>query len=251
MKRLIGVGCFLVIVLILGQAHYSVAAELSAKEILYRADESRGNLEGIKWTVQIDSVENGEKQDRLLTVSARGYDFLAILTDPPKVKGQKLLMIDHTMWYMKPGLKKPVPISSKQKLVGGAAYGDIAATNYANDYDPSPLPDESVNGQLCYVFDLKANSKKTTYDQIKYWVDKDRLVGVKADFYTVSGKIFKSATFDYTNQIVIAGAERPFISKMTITDSLVEGNITHLVFSDQEIAQLPDSLFNLNFFMNR
>jgi hypothetical protein len=235
----------------MGPASHAICDDLSPKEILHKADESRGNLEGIKWSVQVDSVENNEKQDRLLNVSARGYDFLAILMDPPKVRGHKLLMIDHNMWYMKPGLKKPVPISSKQKLVGGAAYGDIAATNYANDYEPTPLAEETVNGLLCYVFDLKAINKKTTYDQIKYWIDKERLVGVKADFYTVSGKLFKSATFEYDNQIVIDSMDRPFISKMTITDAMIEGNITHLIFIDQKIMQLPDSTFDLNLFMTR
>ncbi|MFZ3048932.1 MAG: outer membrane lipoprotein-sorting protein [Desulfatirhabdiaceae bacterium] len=227
-----------------------VAGDLSPKEILRQSDEARGNLEGVKWSVFIDSMEKNEKQERYLNVSARGYDFLAVLTNPNKVKGQKLLMIGHNMWFMKPGVKKPVPISSRQKLVGGAVYGDIAATNYADDYEPSPLPDETVNGEPCYVFDLKAISKKTTYDLVKYWISKERIVGVKAEYFTVSGKLFKTAEFEYKNHIS-KDNPKPFISKMIITDALVQGNVTSLSFSDNELTRIPDSMFDLNLLINR
>jgi hypothetical protein len=224
------------------------SGQLTPKEILTRADMARGNLEGVKWLVSIASVENNAKQGRSLNIQARGYDFLGIMVDPPKVKNQKIMMVDHNMWYTKPGLKKPVPVSSRQKLIGGAAYGDIAATNYADDYEPVPLPDEMINGESCYVFDLKAISKKSTYDQIKYWVSKDRLVGVKSEFYTVSGKLFKTAMFEYANQVIIENKPGPFISRMIITDALIETNITTLTFDNNQLIKIPDSTFDMNKF---
>lgn len=224
------------------------SGQMTPKEVLTRSDMARGNLEGVKWLVIITSVENNTGQGRSLNILARGYDFLGIMIDPPKVKNQKIMMVDHNMWYTKPGLKKPVPVSSRQKLVGGAAYGDIAATNYADDYAPTPLPDETIDGEPCYVFDLKAISKKSTYDQIKYWISKDRLVGVKAEFYTVSGKLFKTAVFEYANQVVIDNKPSPFISRMTITDALIETNITTLIFNDNQLVRVPDSTFDMNKF---
>jgi hypothetical protein len=223
-------------------------AQMTPREILIRADMARGNLEGVKWLVNIASVENNTGQGRSLNILARGYDFLGIMIDPPKVKNQKIMMVDHNMWYTKPGLKKPVPVSSRQKLIGGAAYGDIAATNYADDYEPTLLPDETINGEPCYVFDLKAISKKSTYDQIKYWISKDRLVGVKSEFYTVSGKLFKTAVFEYANQVIIENKSSPFISRMTITDALIKTNITTLIFDNNQLVRIPDSTFDMNKF---
>jgi outer membrane lipoprotein-sorting protein len=219
---------------------------LTPKEILQRADEARGNLEGVQWTVEIDSVENNRMQQRKLDVKAKGYDFLSVMNSPPKVKGQKLLMVSHNMWFAKPDLQKPVPISPRQKLVGGASYGDIAATNYAEDYDAMPLRDEMVNGELCHVFDLKATHKEATYARIKYWVSKERFVGVKAEYYAVSGKMFKSATFEYRNQVQVRGKPQPFISKMTITDALIKNNVTTMHFNDPELVNLPASTFARN-----
>jgi hypothetical protein len=205
----------------------------------------------VKWLVNIVSIENNTSQNRSLNVLARGYDFLGILIDPPKVKNHKIIMIDRNMWYTKPGLKKPVPISSRQKLVGGAAYGDIAATNYADDYEPNSEPDETINGEQCYVFVLKAVSKKSTYDQIKYWVSKERMVGVKSEFYTVSGKLFKTAVFEYDNQIVIEGKTNPFISRMTITDVLVHTNVTTLIFNNNQLVKIPNATFDMNVFSSQ
>ena len=242
----------LIIVILIGFLSINgYCVELAPKEILHRADESRGNLEGVKWRLDIHSLESGRQQKRALAVKAKGYDFLATLISPPKVKGQKLLMTSHNMWFAKPGLRKPVPISPRQKLVGGAAYGDIAATNYAEDYKATPLEDEVVKDELCYVFDLAAVKKKATYDRIKYWISKERLVGVKADFFTISGKMFKSAVFEYENEAMIDNNLRPFISKMLITDAIVDTNITTMSFSKPLLMKIPDSTFNLNLLMTR
>ena len=106
-------------------------------------------------------------------------------------------MLDRNMWFAKPGLSKAVPISPRQKLLGGAANGDIASTNYAGDYKIVQTSEDTFNNEPCYLLDLSAVDKKATYDRIKYWISKERLVGVKAEFYTVSGKLFKTATFEY------------------------------------------------------
>ena len=226
-------------------------AEMTPKEILYQADMARGNLNGVQWKVHIQSLEEGRQQNRKLDVKARGYDFLSILTAPPKVKRHKLLMVNHNMWFTKPGLKKPVPVSSRQKLIGGAAYGDIATTNYADDYEIDLVVNEQLNGEQCYVFDLKATTQKATYDRIKYWISKFRTVGVKAEYYTVSGKMFKWAEFEYQNQIRLEDKPHPFISKITFYDALVSDNITTMWFREPEIVNIPPSTLDLNLFMMR
>jgi hypothetical protein len=153
------------------------------------------------------------------------------------------------MWFAKPGLKKPVPISPRQKLIGGATYGDIAATNYSDDYEATPFEDATIDGELCFVFDLKSIQKKTTYDRIVYWISMERLVGVKAEYYTVSGKLFKTAWFEYDNQVILRKQQHPFISKMIITDALIKDNVTTLIFSDNKMVKVPDATFDLNLFM--
>lgn len=223
-----------------------VFAEMTPKEILEKSDEARGSVKGIVWEIKLESIENGRKQSRTLKIKARDFNSLAEFISPPKVKGRKLLMIDRNMWFIKPGLRKPVPISPRQKLMGSASNGDIASTNYAGDYDATLVSEDTVKGELCYLLDLTAINKKVTYDRIKYWVSKKRLVGVKAEFFTVSGKIFKSATFEYGNSIPIEGKPKPFVSKMIITDAVIKENVTTMTYSKIRLKKIPDSTFNLN-----
>jgi len=226
-----------------------VSAEMSPKEILSRADEARGNLEGIEWKIEIVSVEKGRTQKRKLIVKARDFNSLAEFTAPAKVKGQKVLMIDRNMWFIKPGLRKPVPISPRQKLMGQASNGDIASTNYAGDYRVQKASEEKSNGEDCYLFDLVASNKKVTYDRIRYWVSRSRWVGVQAHFFTVSGKMFKSATFEYHNLVTVNNKERPFISKMVITNAVINEDVTNMTYSKAKVKRIPDSAFNLNLLM--
>jgi hypothetical protein len=227
--------------------HLSCAyASLSPTEILRKADEARGNAEGVEWRIDIRSVERGREQHRTLRVRARSFNSLAEFLAPPNVKGQKLLMLDRNMWFAKPGLSKPVPISPRQKLIGGAANGDIASTNYAGDYDIVKTSEDMVNGEKCYLFDLKASDNRATYDRILYWISIERLVGLKAEFYTVSGKMFKTAVFEYKNSVKIGGKPREFISRMVITSALIKNDVTTMNYGRVVIRKIPDSVFNLN-----
>lgn len=221
-------------------------AALNPKEILMKADEARGNSGGVEWEVAIESLEGGRLQQRTIKVTARSFNSLAEFLAPPNVKGQKLLMVDRNMWFAKPGLAKPVPISPRQKLLGGAANGDIASTNYAEDYKIVQVTEDQVNGELCDLFDLSAVDNRATYDRIKYWISKEQLVGLKAEFYTVSGKMFKTATFEYENRITIKGQPREFISKMIITSAVIKEDVTTMSFREPSLKKVPDSIFNLN-----
>jgi hypothetical protein len=232
--------------LIIGLLAASPVLALSSKEILRSADRARGNLEGITWTVDISSIQNQKESTMTLNVKARGFDIAGESVAPENYKGNKLVMINGSMWFYKPGLSKPVPISRRQKLMGNAVYGDIAATNYADDYIPVALPDETVDNEPCYTFDLKSNNSKSTYDRIVYWISKTRLVGVKADYYTVSGKRFKSAVMQYENTVMVDGKQRPFISRLIISDELISSDITTLIFNDPVLGALADYHFNLN-----
>lgn len=235
--------------LALGAAH--AAPDLpDAHAILKEADQSRGNLQGITWEVVVESIEHQRTTDTMVyDIKARGFDISGMSLAPPKYKGNKLLMANNNMWFYKPGLSKPIPISQRQKLMGNAAYGDIASTNYAEDYLAAPLADETVDGEECYVFDLQSKNDKTTYDRVKYWVSKRRLVGVKAEYFAVSGKKFKLASMEYKSSVLIDGKLRPFISKITMVDALISDDVTYLNLTKPRFEPLADYVFNLNLFM--
>lgn len=225
----------------------SSAFAQSAAELLVEADRARGGTEtGITWSVEVETLEDGDTSKRAYVVKARGVDAHVETTAPARSKGEIMLFNDRNLWYFKPGLRKPVSISTRQKLTGQAANGDIASTNYARDYEGSVVGTETVNGEEAFKLDLKAKGKNVTYDRIRYWVAKKRKVGVKAEFLTLQGEVFKAAIFEYGQKIQVNGKSQDFVSRMTITDPAQKGNETRIVYGPARLEEHPESLFNIN-----
>jgi hypothetical protein len=67
---------------------------------------------------------------------------------------------------------------------------------------------------------------------------------VKAEFYSVSGKLLKTATFTYGNTIEHDGKRIPFISRMTIRDALVDAE-TVMEFGTVKVKKIAASEFDL------
>jgi hypothetical protein len=238
---------FSTLILLCGVNNPVSAEDRSVKDILRHADRARGNLDGIIWDITIMTIEEGARETRGLTVKVKKNNTLAKYTSPANMNDRMVLMVDRNMWFIRSGLKKPVSISPRQKLMGDAANGDIASTNYREDYNAVLLGSEPIRGEDCHVLDLKAANKNVTYDRIKYWVSKSRLVGVKAEFYTISGKLFKTAEFRYDNRIKVDGEEDiPFISELVIHDAIQRDKVTTLTYSNIKVQPIPDSTFNLN-----
>lgn len=215
--------------------------------LLRDSDRARGALpQGITWTVELESVEDGVRKAKTMIVKARGVDALAETIAPPRAKGEVVLFNDRALWFVKPGLRRPVSISARQRFQGDAANGDIASTNYARDYAATIAGEDEVGGEPAWRLDLVAKGSDVTYDRIRYWISKRRHLGVKAEFLTVGGDLFKTATFEYGNRLRV-GAERfDFVSRMTIRDAMGTGSVTTLSFSSPRAEAHAPSLFNVN-----
>jgi hypothetical protein len=223
------------------------APTADAVTLLVDSDRVRGGLaEGITWVVEVESTEDGVTSKSAYLVKARGDDALSEAIAPPRAKGERLLFNDRTLWFIKPGLKKPISISARQKLSGQAANGDIASTHYARDYDATLAGEEPVGDEPCVKLELKAKSSSVTYDRIRYWVSKAKHRALKAEFLTVSGEVFKTATFEYGNVATVDGKPVDFIKTMTIKDAMGSGAVSTLRFGTPKAEAHAPSMFNVN-----
>ncbi|MBI4741413.1 MAG: outer membrane lipoprotein-sorting protein [Betaproteobacteria bacterium] len=217
-----------------------------AQALLKQSDRARGGgLPGIVWEIRLVS-RDGDKvsEEQRLQVRATDQASLAEVVEPARSAGTKLLQVERNMWLSKPGLSKPIPISPRQRMSGQASNGDIAATNYAGDYEALPAGTETLGDEACHVLDLSAKHKRTTYDKIRYWISVKRGVGVKAEFYSLSGKLIKSARFDYDNTIEFESQRIPFVSRMVIRDALVDAGTT-MEFGAAKVKKVAASEFDL------
>lgn len=233
-------------ILFLWLACNTAFAAPDAQTLLLHSDHARGGgLPGIVWEIALTSRDGDKISDRQrLEVHAVNDASVAETLEPARFKGSRLLQVERNMWLTRPGLSKPVPISPRQRMSGQAANGDIAATNYAADYDAKLAGEETVNNEPCYVLDLTAKQKRATYDKIRYWVSAKREVGVKAEFYSVSGKLLKTANFEYNNSIDYQGHRFAFVSRMTIRDALIDAETT-MDFGTVKVWKIDASEFDL------
>jgi outer membrane lipoprotein-sorting protein len=223
------------------------AAAINPQKLLQDSDRSRGGIkEGLSWKSKVTTTEDGEKTEREFLVKAKGNDAYVEAAAPARTKGEVFIFNDRTMWFYKPSLKKPVSISPRQKLSGQAANGDIASTNYARDYTPTLERSEQFEGKKTHVLLLKAKAPNLTYEQIRYWIDDQKSIAVKAEFLTLQGAVFKVAKIEYGNNLVIEGKSLPFVHRMTITDAKFQNNSSIIEYDSPKIEEHPASLFNVN-----
>lgn len=211
---------------------------------LRQADMARGGFSNLSWTVAVHSEEPAGVTDTEYTVSVRAGDAMIRTTAPRRYQGERILIASHAMWYTKPGLRRPISVSPQQRLVGEAANGDIAATQYARDYAPQYGGVVTIDGRERHKLVLKATHAAVTYAGIAYYLDTQTLLGVKADFMTASGDVFKTATFEYGNAVTLEGKSRPFVSVMTIANAAFPDRFSRLTYTGVIAASHPAAAFS-------
>ena len=73
-----------------------------------------------------------------------------------------------------------------------------------------------------------------------------RLVPLKAESYTVSGKLFKIAVFEMDNRFDIDGKPQTFVSKMTIQDTIEKSNYSVLQYRDVRTKRFDADTFSID-----
>lgn len=226
--------------LILGFLTFNIFAEVNIDEVVKKADQKRG-LGNISHSFKVTITNKGDTKIEVYKVSFKDINTtLSEQLEPERAKGRKMLMKDYDMWLFTPNIKKPLRISLEQKLTGEVSYGDIAKTNYAEDYNAKLLSTEKINTKEAYKIELTAKNKKVTYGKIEYFVDKKDNSPISATFFALSGKPLKKAEFlDFKE---IKGNMRS--TKMIIHDFLVNDKESTMIYSDHKIENFNDSLFN-------
>ena len=215
------------------------SAEINPNEIVSKADLKRG-LGNISHSFDVTVLDQDEKKEIFHVAFKDVNNSLTEQTAPERAKGRKILMRDYDIWLFTPNIKKALRISLEQKLTGQVSNGDIARTNYAEDYDAKLLGIEKLNGADVYHLDLKAKNNKVTYGKIEYMVSKKDFSPIEATFFALSGKPLKRAKFlDFKN---INGLSRS--TKMVIQDYLAKDKISTMIFANHKAEKFDESLFN-------
>ena len=235
---LVAVVAFLVVFALMG--HAASVPGIDAAALLKRSDTYRNGWPAFVTRVKITNYESGKSdEEKLYEVSQKGTDKTYVEFLSPREKGRHLLMLGDDMWVYLPDTSRPVRITPLERLSGDASNGDVARTNYANDYTPVYLREEKVGEVNCHVLELTARRKGATYQRILYWLRVEDARPVRAEFYLTSGKHIKSATFDSYEQI----GGKMLLRRLTLYDEIRHNSHSQLEYSQTAARDLPDKLF--------
>jgi hypothetical protein len=213
-------------------------------EVLAQADRSKNGFESFVVDVRITNYRNGTV-DRISNyqVSIKGANKSLVKFIEAEDKGKFLLTVDEFMWFYLRSASRPVRVTPLQRLSGNASNGDVAQTSLVGNYEPVAMTEEVVDGTPAFVLDLVAKRKSATYQGARYWVAKQTLLPLKAEFKLGSGKPSKRAVFVEYQTV---GGHR-LLRRQEIYDLLRNEEKTVLEYANYVSRELPDKLFNKNF----
>ena len=216
-----------------------------AMEILKKADQIRFPTEGFQVDIAITSRHADQTTEaRKYQVLSKGNDKTVVsVTEPAAERGQIILMSGRDLWVFLPSVSQPVRLSLAQRLTGQVANGDLARANFSGDYTPKLLRTETIDGENHYVLELNAVDRSVTYQRVLYWVKEKNSYPLKAEFYSVSGRLLKSCK--YENFKTMAGKIRP--TRLVMDDALRAGEQSILEYDAMKLRELPDKMFTKDY----
>jgi hypothetical protein len=193
----------------------------------------------------INIEPDGKKKEFVLFTVKKGKDKIAgLFISPASEKGRSTLRLGENMWLYIPGVGKPVRITSLQSVIGGVFNNsDILQLDYSEEYNVTQVEDLGKE----YLLYLKAKTKTVAYDQLKMWVDKEKVQPTRIECMTEASMLIKTIYFSDIRDFG-GGIVRPATVE---TDSpLYKGYKSVMLFANFQKRELVDEVFTLTFMPN-
>jgi len=188
---------------------------------------------------------------KTLEIIGDGDKSLTIFNSPRDIKGTAFLSFTHALvpdeqWLYLPALKRVKRISSSNKsgpfLGSEYAFEDLTSFEVAK-YNYKYLRDETIDGIACFVLELIPNYEHSGYTKQIVWIDQERYIAIKADYYDRKESLLKTQFFkdykQYLNQYWRAGEQ--------IMTNHQNGKSSELLWEDYQFGMgLTDRDFDKN-----
>lgn len=195
-----------------------MSAEQKGLEIITEVDKRDTGFGDTKATLKMRLTNRvGEESIRslklnTLEVIGEGDKSLTIFDNPRDIKGTAFLSFTHALvpdeqWLYLPALKRVKRISSSNKsgpfLGSEYAFEDLTSFEVAK-YSYQYIKDEVVDAIDCFVIELTPKYKHSGYTRELAWIDKERYIVTKIEYYDRKDSLLKTQLFknykQYLNQ---------------------------------------------------
>jgi hypothetical protein len=219
----------------------------SSQDLLRRVDAFRVPYEQFLVRTRLTTYE-GEKVEETALFDAyiNGDEKSLVVQKEGKNRDMKILYVEEKMWVQLPSSRRPIRITPVQRLMGQASNGDVALVSYGDDYTAEPVDADTIDGVVCRRLLLSARKKSATYHKIFLFVRKSDYRPVKAEFFLVSGKHFKTA---YYEAYALIG-DRMILTRMTIHDEIRRDEKTVFEYEMIQEKRIYAKYFNKNYLVH-
>lgn len=165
---------------------------------------------------------------------------------PAREKGTKMLKLNNQLWIFSPATDRVVQLSGhmlRQSVMGSdMSYEDMMSDRpLLEQYKAEVTGEEVVDGRKTWVVSLTAIVEDVNYHAQKMWVDQERFVPLKVEFFAKGGKLLKRMTFADVQRI----QGRWYPKTIVYKDMLKEGKGTKMnILGIQFDATIPVGVFN-------
>lgn len=216
------------------------AQEMDAVSILKKVDSIRSPADNFTFTVKLHSKTASSETESEFEVWVRNSTkSLVLYRQPIKQRGRSLLLDGSNMWIYIPGTSRPMRISPQQQLTGAVSSADVARVVFSLDYMAESIEKQRIDDLPVLKLDLHARQNSVTYQRIHLWVTEKELHPLKADFFSLSGKLIRS--IQYSGYQNVLGKQRPTI--LEISDAINPTVKATMSYSNFKIKDTPEEYY--------
>lgn len=220
----------------------ALMAESTVMDIIKKMDERQNNKNQV---IVSSMIIKGRRTTR--TIKSKSWiqgdekSFTEYLA-PAREKGVKMLKLGNKLWIYYPRADRIVNISGhmlRRSVMGSdMSYEDMMERRSTEEtYNAVIEGEEKIGDRLTWRINMTAKVKDVAYQKVKIWIDKERYIALKQEFYAASGKLLKRL-----NTLAVMKTEKGWYpSHMKFKDVLREGGGTefkvHKILFDQKISK--------------
>lgn len=231
---------YVIVVILLTALSSAFAQEMDAASILKKVDAIRSPSDNFVFTVRLQSQTSSSENESEFEVFVRNSTkSLVLYRQPLKQRGRALLLDGANMWIYIPGTSRPVRISPQQQLIGAVSNADVARVVFSLDYTADNIEKQRLDDSPTLKLDLRARQNSVLYQRIHLWVDEKKLNPLRADFFSISGKLIR--TIKYSGYQNVLGKERP--TTLHIFDAINPTIKATLRYSGFRIQTTPEEYY--------
>jgi len=239
LKSLQSIACALAVFIGAAQS-LALAQTLDAASILEQIDAIRSPSDNFTFSVKVQAQTASSTTESELDVMVRNSTkSLVLYRQPVKQRGRALLLDGANMWIYIPGTNRPMRISPQQQLTGAVSNADVARVVFSLDYIAEGIEQQRIDDLPALKLDLRARQKNVPYQRIHLWVVEDNLHILKAEFFSLSGKLIRTIT--YSGYQDVLGKQRPTL--LQISDAVNPTNQATLQYSNFKIQETPEEYY--------